>query len=422
MSYYTSSISTQIIDPQFNSSKYRTEFRIVKDGLYSTAMRILNIGLTANAQSIASGGRYNLLTGAGSAIKSIYLYDGRQVLDSVVNYADKSAFTAYNHGNNENRDIYKALSKNGLGFVFDQKPDEEGTPQPLFQNLIKEDFPNMSHTPKLTQEESALGFLNLREVFPLLRQLPFISTKLFPNLRVVIEYNLTDALVEQGMAGVATGTSQPILVVDQVMNDELEASTVANFTNVVWTACEVESVSVPKPTDPIAGTQSIKYRLNGFANKTLMSLLIQKKGSTDVSNLYKSHGSITGLREAIQVMVNGSNLFPLEGINRANERLAILHDTFGVCNSHPANANLAIYGSANFIDDFVNRVGNTDYIGCTINKPITSLEVQFSRQYDITEGTTLDPRYSQALTLNIFGNVLKSIVKNPKGGYSVLYV
>ena len=48
MSFYTSAISTQIIDAQFDQSKFRSEFRIVKDGLYSTAMRILNIGLLAN--------------------------------------------------------------------------------------------------------------------------------------------------------------------------------------------------------------------------------------------------------------------------------------------------------------------------------------------------------------------------------------
>lgn len=417
MSFYTSAVSTQIIDAVFDSSKYRSEFRIVKEGLYSTAMRVLNVGLIANAESIAAGGRYNLLTGANGVIRNIYLYDGRQVLDQVINYADKCAFNAYNHNNNENRDLYKALSKNGLGFVFDKEPAETGTPPPVAPTLIKEDFPNQSHTPKLTQENSALGYINLREVFPLLKQLPLISTKMFPNLRVVIEYNITDALVEQGMAGLATGTTLPILVVDQVMNDALEASTVSNFKSVVWTACEVESVSVPAAPAG-AGIQSIKYRLNGFSNKTLMKLLIQKKGSTAVSNLYKSHGSITGYDEATQIVVNGSNIFPLEGITRPNERLALLHDTFSVCDAHPASANLAIYQSEAFIEESSDRVGQTDYFGCDINKPITSLELQYKRYYDTV---ALDARYNQALTLNVFGMVVKSIVKTPQG-YSVLYL
>ena len=417
MSFYTSAISTQIIDAQFDQSKFRSEFRIVKDGLYSTAMRILNIGLLANTASAESGGRYNLLTGAHGVIRNIYLYDGRQVLDQVINYADKCAFNSYNHTNNENRDLYKALSKHGMGFVFDKQPVASSElPLPINPTLIKEDFPNQSHTPKESPQESALGFINLREVFPLLKQLPLVSTKLFPNLRVVVEYAVAESLVLND-AGAITGTALPILVVDQVMNDALEASTLSSFKNVVWTATEVESVTVA-PVPAGAGVQSTKVRLNGFSNKTLMNMLVQKKGTTSVSSLYKSHGSITGYGEAIQVAVNGSNLFPLEGIISPNQRLALLHDTYGACDAHPGSANLAIYNSGDFIDFASARVGQTDYFGCVVGKPITSLELQYSREYN-TVG--IDSRYTQGLTLNIFGSVLKSIVKTPKG-YSVLYI
>ena len=428
MSFYTSAISTQIIDAQFDQSKFRSEFRIVKEGLYSTAMRILNIGLLANQASVSAGGRYNLLTGAHGVIRNIYLYDGRQVLDQVINYADKCAFNSYNHTNNENRDLYKALSKHGMGFVFDKQPVASSElPLPINPTLIKEDFPNQSHTPKESPQESALGFINLREVFPLLKQLPLVSTKMFPNLRVVVEYAVAESLVLND-AGAVTGTALPILVVDQVMNDALEASTLSSFKNVVWTATEVESVTIaptptaPPTTDPptlgAPGVQSTKVRLNGFSNKTLMNMLVQKKGTTSVSSLYKSHGSITGYGEAIQVAVNGSNLFPLEGIISPNQRLALLHDTFGACDAHPGSANLAIYNSGDFIDFASARVGQTDYFGCVVGKPITSLELQYSRQYD-TNG--IDSRYTQGLTLNVFGSVLKSIVKTPKG-YSVLYL
>ena len=432
MSFYTSAIATQIIDAQFDQSKFRSEFRIVKDGLYSTAMRILNVGLLADVASAESGGRYNLLTGAHGVIRNIYLYDGRQVLDQVINYADKCAFNSYNHSNNENRDLYKALSKHGMGFCFDREPATSGTPPPPQPTLIKEDFPNQSHTPKPSPQESALGFINLREVFPLLKQLPLISTMMFPNLRVVVEYAVADSLVQTD--GVVTGTALPILVVDQVMNDALEQSTVSNFKNVVWTATEVESVTIPAAPFPAgnpaadppipagaAGVQSTKVRLNGFSNKTLMNMLVQKKGTTSVSSLYKSHGSITGYGEAIQVAVNGSNLFPLEGVISPNQRLALLHDTFGACNAHPGSANLAIYNSSNFIDFASARVGQTDYFGCVVGKPITSLELQYSRQYNTIVGSAIDSRYNQALTLNVFGSVLKSIVKTPKG-YSVLYL
>jgi hypothetical protein len=77
-----------------------------------------------------------------------------------------------------------------------------------------------------------------------------------------------------------------------------------------------------------------------------------------------------------------------------------------------------MYNSDDFIDLAEDRVGQTDWFGCSVNKPITSLELQYSRQFV----ATMDARYSQALTLNVFGTVLKSIVKNPKGGYTVIYL
>ena len=410
MSFYNQSVSTQIIDAQFNQSRYRSEFRVVKNGLYSTAMRVLNIGLQATGD-----GRYNLLTGAQGVIKSIFLMDGRQVLDQVIDYNDFSAFNAYNHSNNENRDIYHALSRHGMGFVFDKQPVVEAEdPEPQNPTLIKEDYPNAPHTAKALYEQSALGFLNLREVFPLLKQLPLVSTQIFPNLRVVIEYDTSSSLVLNDGGGVA-GTSLPILVVDQIMNAQLEASTVSAFKSVVWSAVELESVVLPATG---AGTQSVKYRLNGFSNKTLMNVLVQKKASTQLSDLYKNKGSVTGFAEKFQLVINGSNLFPLDGIVGSNQRLALLHDTYNACNAHPASANLAMYNSDDFIDLAEDRVGQTDWFGCSVNKPITSLELQYSRQFV----ATMDARYSQALTLNVFGTVLKSIVKNPKGGYTVIYL
>jgi hypothetical protein len=408
MSFYNQSVSTQVIDAQFNQSKYRSEFRIVKQGLYSTAMRVLNIGLQATGD-----GRYNYLTGAQGVVKNIYLYDGRQVLDSVIDFNDYCAFTAYNHSNNENRDLYKALSKNGMGFVFDKQP-VAGAELPFPQNdtLIKEDFPNQSHTPRTLYEETAMGFLNLREVFPLLKQLPLVSTQIFPNLRVVIEYDTSSSLIAMGAV---LGTSLPTLVVDQIINPALEASTVSSFKNVVWSAVELESVVVPTS---VALNQALKIRLNGFSNKTLMNVLVQKKASIAPSDIYRTKGSVTGFGEAFQLVCNGSNLFPLDGIVGANQRLALLHDTYSACNAHPASANLAMYNSDTFIDLATARVGQTDWFGCAVNKPITSLEVHYSRQFI----ATMNSRYSQALTLNVFGTVLKSIVKNPKGGYSVIYL
>jgi len=429
MSFYNQSIATQIIDPVFNSSKYRTEFRIVKDGLYLSNMRIHNLGLTTTTLGTAEEVAYNYLTGNGSAIENIYLYDGKQILDQVLHYGDRSAFTQYNKTNQANQDIYKFSARTGLGYVLNREPQLQAQPE-TNQNkaLITEFYPNSPKEIDTTQETSALGFLNLREVFPMLKSVEFLHTAIFKNLRVVIEYKQSsNALAYDGTYSTSfAGTSQPILVVDQVMNESVAQKVLSEFKPIVWSAQEVEQVFVP--ASATAGQQQIKFRLNGFSNKTVSSLLIQKKGTTNISNLYKTFASESVVDEVIQILVDGSNVLPQNGVDRPMWRLSLLSDSFGNCNSHTSSSSLTTYLPANVIANTVkntatvanwnDRAGRVDYLGCIINKPINYLDVVFSRTIDLGSNA----RYRQALYLNVFGNVVKQIVPAGKNGYTVGYV
>lgn len=417
MAFYTNSIKTEIFNSVFDQRNYRSEFRLTPDKLYLSNMRILNLGLTS--AETTPNKRYNLVNGTGSIIKSITLYDGSVTLDKITNFSDYSAFQEYNHTNQYNSDVGKVLHRSGLGFVYQREPNALN----LGENpiTIKETFPNCPDEPKLTQEGgSALGFLNLREVFPLLKGaggMQFLHTGLFKNVRIVLEYNIVGAVVGSGLSEII-GTTIPILVADSVEDPAVASKFLSEFKQQTWISCESESVFVPASV--LAGTQELKFRLSGALNKTINYMLIQKKGTTDVSTLYGNHGSETQVDEAYQLFCNGGALLPEQGVNAPMQKLAMLHDSFGVMNSHTCSSDLQMYFAPLFIDNDDERTGRLDYFGCVINKKVTALDLVYSRLISIASG--VPARYRQALTLNVFYGVVKAIVKDSKGGYQVMYV
>ena len=417
MAFYNNT-TTEIYNSVFDQSKYRSEFRLTPDKFYLSNMRILNLGL--HAVDVGEK-RYNLVNGAGAVVKNIYLYDGAVVLDKIINYGDFSAFQAYNKSNQYNSDVAKILMRNGLGFVWEREPNTNGGETQVCS--IKETFPNCPHTPR-PAEKSALGFLKLNEVFPLLKSLQFLHTGLFKNLRVVIEYNVDGSAVGTGIADVFA-TSLPILVADSLTNQQVADKWLKEFKGINWISNEIESVQVKSAAEAAItdGVQNIKYRLTGALNKTVNYVLIQKKlpsTSTYKSALYGNHASETMFNETYQLAVNGSSLLPNDGIKTANERLALLHDTFSVCNTHTCASSLPMYNADEFVDIYGSRCGRLDYFGCIVNKQLDSLDLLYSRE--ISNDTSFDARYKSALTLNVFYGVVKSIVLDGKGNYQVMYV
>jgi hypothetical protein len=415
MAFYTNDVQTEIFDAVFDSSKYRSQFNLTNDKLYMSNLRLLNVGLTA----VDNTKRYNLVNGVGAVIKNITLYSDNTIIDKVVNFSDYSAFQQYNKTNQANSDVSKLLMRNGLGFVFERAPRTTATPSPLAPNsvLIKEAFPNAPHIPSLSREETVKGFLNLRECFPILRGdggLKFLHTGLLKNMKLVIEYMTAGVLVD-GATGVVDGTTQPILVADSVADPTAASKFLSEFKSQQWVSSELESVVLP--ASAVVGTQFRKFRLTGAEGKIVNSLLIQKKGSTAVSTLYDSHASETVIDEAVQLYVNGAAHLPEQGVVAPMQRLALLHDSFGVCNAHTCSSDLKMYVPTNFVDNAPNRCGRLDWFGCIVNKRVSSLDLDFSRS--IVSGA--EARYSQAITLNVFYGVVKALVKTANG-FEVVYV
>ncbi len=106
---------TLYLDPSFDSSKFRTEFRLPKqNGVYKSDFRILNLGLdkTDNGNS-----EYNQLVGAYGVVENIQIMSGAQLLDQVRHFDYYSGLKALMHSNSENMSLKRPLQHNKLGFV-----------------------------------------------------------------------------------------------------------------------------------------------------------------------------------------------------------------------------------------------------------------------------------------------------------------
>jgi len=416
MSFYTSSVRTHVIDPQFDSSLFRSEFRLnTPDTLYTSNLRIHNLGVLVDNTTMQQECRYNHLVGAHGIVKQIGLYNGQQMLSQITNFGDWTGFLSYNHTNQQNTDQLKVSARTGLGYIYHRDVPNADTLQPT---LIKESCPDLGSQLGDVPTAAPAGMLMLREVFPLLKALPFLHTGLFPDLRVVVQYypkNNTNILQPASGAETLTATTLPLLVADEIVNSDFAAKQLAGFKEVIFNETEMDSVVVPK------NTTNVRLRLQAFTNKSLVALTVQKKPMEEVSALYKGYSSQFCFDEKINLVCNGSNLLADQGCERPSQKLQMLTECWGVSNSIPCGNNGATYQVAKFIDNPTQRVSKLDYFAALVNKKITSLDIDYSRrQTIIAEIDTL--QYNQKLTLQCFGTVRKAIVKAKDGSVAVLYV
>ena len=79
MSVYNSNVQSKIIDPVYDKSNFRSEYRLDSNSVYLSNFRLSGMGI----ETTTSAEPYNPLLGA-FCIQSLQLYDGNQLLDQVL--------------------------------------------------------------------------------------------------------------------------------------------------------------------------------------------------------------------------------------------------------------------------------------------------------------------------------------------------
>ena len=335
MSIFSSSVKSSIVDPQFESNT-RCEFRLFgRNQSYMPTLRLGNIGLQKDPDNQNT---YHFGVGCASVIDRIHLLDGNEPLDTLRNVGNWLTFKNTLKTNSQNSNVFNELTGGSLGW-------ETGATGELLSNqnkIVKEG------------SEDTLGTLDLREVFPLLQNISHLSTMLFKNLRVVIEYHTdTKALVNsQSPANTLAGLKKttPILIVDEIVDEALAMSLDKQMGNVSFTAIEHDQVAVPQVSGiTTAGAvgdsavQSVMLRVNGFQNKACGRMLVSKvyqdknnyvydanaDGTSTAVRALGQYGSKALHKEKINVRLNGRNVLAGEGITSPESMAMLLADTFG---------------------------------------------------------------------------------------------
>ena len=425
MSLYNANITTRLIDPVFNQANFRTEFRLHPDTVYLTNWRLINVGVDGDDSE------YHGVLGVESCIKNIYLYDGNQLLDQIIDAPRVRTFQKLNTTNDPNGSVEGVTTGNQLGFVVTGIPSiDSGTERPK-----SDDYKTIEITPQpdsiqTDAEDTVQGRVSLREVLPILEASLSMPTTLFRKLRLVIEWNsnaqMAQIIKDNDLTDIKT--LQPVLIVDELTGGNRREQLLRDFSGINWNCIEgdrvtlnaVQGLSVGNPT----AEQKERFNLNGFTNKSVNRMwLVQtptdkttyQENTTTNFRWSASTGSIAQFKPKYQFRVNGANKLTRNGWGGVNRRLAHLTDTFGDFNV-PASQNQVWLEEGTNISDLEGLVGQIDYTGLMVGEKINELQIDIDRV-----GVVGNPATSQTININVFGEVRKSVVVGGNNSYNVIY-
>jgi len=409
MSMYSGGeIKTIILDPVNHIDNNRSEFRLDTHDVYTNELRLTNIGVTQSA----GDNKYGILAGSYGVIKHIYLMDGQTTLSSTKHANLWLGWRNLVKSNSNNECLSSVVNKNDLGFVL------------TTSGIVGE-----KRYDAYTKISDGSGWLDLKSVLPMLGAVSSLHTKLMPNLKIVIEYENS----KQHIARITTDnytTKRPTLCCDVIQNEGVKNNLMANMpSNVVWTEIEHDELILPAvPVDATTDhfTQSISHKVNGFDNKTLNRVLIQKQNSVSANNVsganvigYGAMGSLAQFKFKTNYVVNGSNILTSKGVQGEGQRLALLCDTWGNVNIVPNSHIFGGQGNDNLYQDGANRKGQLCYDGVFVGERIKDFKIDIERVGIHNGGTQL--QQNNQLNVHIWGEVSKSLnVKN--GMYNLTYL
>lgn len=428
-SQYSTSIKVDYIDPRFDASN-RVEFRLNPDLCYYSNLRVVNIGAilgTDNDEVIQSP------AGLYAMIKHVRLMDGAREIDSC-RFANR--YLAFKNVNNSNRDNYEIGQQKHKGEVgFHLEDDRDVKPGALSVRTLS-----------TTSAASQQVYLDLRECLPVLERLSYLDTSLMPNLRVEIEFQLDAALMISKNTNTVNKTT-PLLVAEEIVDDELKSKLKANFKGVVWNTIEHDVVQVAsKETVTDAGDanletkQAVSLRVSGFDNK-LVGRVVMMKSYTDKSKYkpnddtilgYGDFSSVAQLDEKINVRLNGRGVFSGNGLDTPAKRASAVADAWGDVNIIPYGHQMSMgnnvagtlnneRGSAPKLSgtNESDKIGQSDYVGMELSDRVSQMILEYER---VGVKDTSDVKNTSAgLDIHIYAEVQRSLMMDGKGGYTVRY-
>jgi len=413
MSYYTSEVSSKLIDPNVYIANLRVEFQLPKND-YGNRMRLENIGLTAGGSP-----QYNTYIGAVSSIKSVRLLNGRDELDSCREVNRFLSWKRFNKSNTLSLGIGQQSYKNKYGLCFSgDGSGADGTDANAQKKITKPMDLGGAAKLQLTTDAATTpkAYLDLKECLPFLNAVEVLPADLFPQLRLVIEYE-TDVRNMITVDNQVVTTTRPLLAVDVIEDDQMVKNMMNDLNGMTWNCIEHDLCRIAASN--ANATQKVVNRLNGFNNKRLMKFHIQKvptnkAENVDDNNAVRDGGDLYSqafYNEKFNARINGRpKIAGPSGAEYPNQRLALTVDAFGECTT--------FYGCNRQGVDQPDAVtsknldsGCQDYYGLYVNDIIKDFELEIERQ---TFANTVTPPFkkpqSSGYDVHVFGEVRKQLV------------
>ena len=424
MSFYSdSNVGTQYVDPKsfiegthINQSG-RVNFELDGTSLaFLPNMRLLNVGCSSNGAHL-----YNRLVGAYAIINNIRLLDGKTEL-SACNVAHLiQGFKNVNRTNSHSEAVDSKLSQNSLGWEV-QGADRKISRVELVRGATT------------VVANSASGWLDLRDIFPMLNSVSHLPTAVFKNLNIQIEYStlLDRQLLVDTTAHITS--KRPILAVDVLQNPKIVAKLNGQLKSARWLELEHDQFNIPVSANDGGANdqnllQSVNPKINAFNNKHVERILITKEYQNPLKAVsggaqvgFGRYASPACFKQVVNFRVNGRNIFPRNGITGNNERLAYLIDAWGDCIAYPSSNQFGMAGIGNVVTDGADYVGQLDYIGGYIGEYINDLVINYSRVGLQGDGGADDARpATDALIAHVYAECAKQFIVNPDLSYNIEY-
>lgn len=457
------------LEPVYYNANQRVEFRLHPDKLYSTDLILSNLGVSRAANQ----GRLNKWCGVYGTITNLTLFDGNTELSNLTDLGRWGGFKMANKSNQYNNSVasyYHGCDGTSHIMTLTDRRDQQAGGLIGGEKVMQGDTRVMATTAgQVGVNGTFKGLLRLRQMFDLLSSMQYIDTSVFRNFRIVCELsNAPNRIVGANQNVANLTTTRPLLVAQEIVDEDILDSAMGKMGNVVYTEIENDLVqiptggglnpaaaAVPPLVTNVAGgryaTQRSNFHINAFDNKTLGRMLLWKQPSVPINQNNQNNGdagkglfSSSGfLGEKAQVKINGRNVFARSGVEGDNRRLAHMVDSWGVMALAPMQ-----YGLGNQSPDATLRqgtlqdgnevIGNLSFVGLDLgNEKCQDLQIDFERTIVMMAtqavgggngggigdtARTANSKYNAAHDLAIWCEVKKAIVPNKDGSYNVVYV
>jgi len=408
-------VKTDIIESIYHSQNM-SELRLNTGRVYTANLRLGNLGCVSDSETLKL---YNSSSGVYSLIKNIYLYDGNQLLDQILDAHHLFAFrNLLNKGIAKNINAYNyniGQQLVGLSNAYQDIKDSTDTDLTPELNYV-EQIPVDSKCFVTNDKDTTFkGWMNLENQFSFLRsliysengqQMQYVDTNVFRNFRIVIEWRST-AELNSCFQGTTTNIKFNILS-PQLYCDEVIGLSLPQQLTSSYLVYEVDKMYCPPTVAQVASMT--KARLNAFNGKNLQKILMMnieptqlKDDDPDNRDIIKCDGSVAYENEVLQLVVNGKTLFDFNGIDSDARKLIITTDTWGDLNIPLGSYNSTISDndSENLDAASTSLLGRISYVGCQVQQRIVDFTVEHSRTSQYND--------KPSMFIYVWGEVVKQI-------------